>query len=456
MGLKMGAGGLFRGPAAYLRSRWNLIDLALVIIGWGAAVLWLRNARHTKILRTLNVFRLLRTLRPLRFIQRLPQLKHTVETLFISIKPLTNVFFIGLVFYLVFAILGVQLFRGRFRECVSGSPSPCDVEWPCASTPLLAAANNTDCVSLGGEWKVLRYNFDNTLNALLTLFVVSSKDGWVEVMQNGVISMGDGSGTSKMAPIQILVVVYFITFLCVVGYFVLNMFVGVLVENFQLSMPLVENSLQVATPLAMPRPRTASRFRLRVFQCVTSRKFSLFITGCIVVNATLMMIEHYGQSATVTTVLYASNWLFTTVFVLEACLKIVGLGPRQYSKDGWNRLDMFVVLTSVVSLAIELMAQRLPISPAVLRVLRVLRVVRVTKALKVAKGVRSLVRTVSKSASHVANLGVLLLLVFFIAAALGIEMFGRIECSVSVQACHLADPVSTWLHGCLRHALIIV
>jgi len=55
------------------------------------------------------------------------------------------------------------------------------VEWPCHAQPLLIAANATECEAAGGRWTQLRYNFDNTINALLTLFVVSSKDGWVEV-----------------------------------------------------------------------------------------------------------------------------------------------------------------------------------------------------------------------------------------------------------------------------------
>jgi voltage-dependent calcium channel T type alpha-1G len=74
------------------------------------------------------------------------------------------------------------------------------------------------------------YNFDNLGHALMSLFVLSSKDGWVGIMYTGVDAVG-----IDMQPVQNnneWMLLYFISFLLLVGFFVLNMFVGVVIENF--------------------------------------------------------------------------------------------------------------------------------------------------------------------------------------------------------------------------------
>ena len=58
--------------------------------------------------------------------------------------------------------------------------------------------------------------------------------------------------------------------------------------------------------------------------------------------------------------------------------------------------------------------------------MRVLRIARVLKLLKTAKGVRRLLETVAHALPQVGNLGLLFLLLFFIFAALGVELFGTI------------------------------
>jgi len=60
----------------------------------------------------LRVFRLLRSLRPLRVINRAPGLKLVVQTLLSSLRPIGNIVLICCTFFIIFGILGVQLFKG--------------------------------------------------------------------------------------------------------------------------------------------------------------------------------------------------------------------------------------------------------------------------------------------------------------------------------------------------------
>lgn len=80
------------------------------------------------------------------------------------------------------------------------------------------------------QWLNTQYNFDNLGKALMALFVLSSKDGWVQIMYTGIDAVGVDMQPQENHNEWMLL--YFISFLLLVGFFVLNMFVGVVIENF--------------------------------------------------------------------------------------------------------------------------------------------------------------------------------------------------------------------------------
>lgn len=130
------------------------------------------------------------------------------------------------------------------------------------------------------------------------------------------------------------------------------------------------------------------------------------------------------------------NYFFTAVFIVEAVMKLCALGPVIYLKDKWNQLDVFIVLLSIIGIVLEeLETNIIPINPTIIRVMRVLRIARVLKLLKMAKGIRALLDTVCQALPQVGNLGLLFFLLFFIFAALGVELFGRLECTDDLPPC---------------------
>ena len=58
----------------------------------------------------IRALRTMRVLRPLRVISRVPELKVVVNALFKSLPGLGNVLLVSLLFWLIFGILGMQLF----------------------------------------------------------------------------------------------------------------------------------------------------------------------------------------------------------------------------------------------------------------------------------------------------------------------------------------------------------
>ncbi|KAI4797552.1 hypothetical protein KUCAC02_025004, partial [Chaenocephalus aceratus] len=204
------------GDKSYLRSSWNLLDGMLVMISVIDILVSLLSNSGTKILGMLRVLRLLRTLRPLRVISRAPGLKLVVETLMSSLKPIGNIVVICCAFFIIFGILGVQLFKGKF--------------FICQGEDIGNVTNKSDCLQANKKWVRHKYNFDNLGQALMSLFVLASKDGWVDIMYYGLDAVGvDQQPVMNYNPWMLL---YFISFLLIVAFFVLNMFVGVVVENF--------------------------------------------------------------------------------------------------------------------------------------------------------------------------------------------------------------------------------
>ena len=155
-----------------------------------------------KIFGVIRVLRLLRALRPLRVINRAPGVKLVVMTLISSLKPIGNIVLICCTFFIIFGILGVQLFKGMMFHCVGPA--------------IVNVTDKAECLEQeGNKWVNQRYNFDNlgqvtycwswtldwchlvvvetyldAFQALMSLFVLSSKDGWVSIMYQGIDATG--------------------------------------------------------------------------------------------------------------------------------------------------------------------------------------------------------------------------------------------------------------------------
>ncbi|CAK8686115.1 unnamed protein product [Clavelina lepadiformis] len=474
--LKVIASGFYIGDKPYFKSGWNVLDFFLVVTSLIDVFMTLISSNNSKLLGMLRVFRLLRALRPLRVISRAPGLKLVVQTLLSSLKPIGNIVLICCAFFVIFGILGVQLFKGKFYYC--------DGE------DVRHVVTRADCTPEVGQWVNRRYNFDDLGQALMSLFVLASKDGWVEIMYSGIDAVG-----VDMQPVKnncVWLIIYFISFLLIVGFFVINMFVGVVVENFhrcreehelqeiarkaELRRKKEERLLRKRTMRQLrgtkrnqtlrrrtmvrarsharsvrgavaeiyqnvlascgPNPKHEEnyyerygRVRLALHQFCMNKYFELGVSAVIGINIVTMATEHYNQPKALDLALKYANYVFTSVFVLEAIIKLIALGVCRYFRDKWNVLDMIIVLLSIAGILIEdVWTQTTFMNPTIIRVMRVLRIARVLKLLKISKGIRSLLETMARALPQVGNLGMLFLLLFFIFAALGVELFGTLVC----------------------------
>ena len=103
--------------------------------------------------------------------------------------------------------------------------------------------------------------------------------------------------------------------------------------------------------LYKPDPR--NKIRSNAWKIVTSHTFEVTILAVIVLNMVQMAITHEGSPKTVNNIMDLLNMIFTTIFVVEAALKIAAFGWNYFGTT-WNKFDFFVVVASLMDLALSI------------------------------------------------------------------------------------------------------
>merc|ERR1711871_225410 len=292
-------------------------------------------------------------------------------------------------------------------------------------------------------------HFDDVGNALLTVFEVSSGEMWPDIMYTVVDAVTvDGKSDLPMcspdsnnncgtehAP---EVAIYFILVTIMCAFLLLNLFVGVVVDNFDKmkkegvsivtdEQQLWINSQTMALECAPVRKLTPPTmiFRRKVFEILESKAFELFIMGCIVVNVIVMAARVYDASSAHNDALDALNYVFIVIFAVEAAVKIFGLGPAEYFARGWCRFDF-----TLVALSILLMKQVGLVGGGLQQyatLARVLRVARMFRLMQTNKQLLTMFKTLVKSFPSIANVACVTLLLFFIYACLGMNLYANLK-----------------------------
>ena len=111
-------------------------------------------------------------------------MKLIVVALLTSLGPIFNVAVVVVIVFLMFAIFGVNIMGGRFQYC---------------TIDTFIVDNKIECDLLKGKWLTYDSNFDSVPNAMMTLFIVASLEGWPDIMFNAVDSSGVETGPRENA-----------------------------------------------------------------------------------------------------------------------------------------------------------------------------------------------------------------------------------------------------------------
>ncbi|XP_076283647.1 sodium voltage-gated channel paralytic isoform X10 [Lasioglossum baleicum] len=417
------------GFKKYFTNAWCWLDFVIVMVSLINFVASLCGAGGIQAFKTM---RTLRALRPLRAMSRMQGMRVVVNALVQAIPSIFNVLLVCLIFWLIFAIMGVQLFAGKYYKCVDANKTTLSFE---------IIPDRNACIAENYTWENSPMNFDHVGKAYLCLFQVATFKGWIQIMNDAI----DSRELNKQ-PIRetnIYMYFYFVFFIIFGSFFTLNLFIGVIIDNFNEQKKKAGGSLEMfmtedqkkyynamkkmgsKKPLkAIPRPRW--RPQAIVFEIVTDKKFDMIIMLFIGLNMLTMTLDHYQQTQTFSDVLDYLNMIFIVIFTSECLMKIFAL-RYHYFKEPWNLFDFVVVILSILGLVLSDIIEKYFVSPTLLRVVRVAKVGRVLRLVKGAKGIRTLLFALAMSLPALFNICLLLFLVMFIFAIFGMSFFMHVK-----------------------------
>ncbi|KAF6269198.1 calcium voltage-gated channel subunit alpha1 B [Rhinolophus ferrumequinum] len=429
MVIKMIDLGLLLHPGAYFRDLWNILDFIVVS---GALVAFafssFMGGSKGKDINTIKSLRVLRVLRPLKTIKRLPKLKAVFDCVVNSLRNVLNILVVYMLFMFIFAVIAVQLFKGKFFYCTDESK---ELERDCRGQYLDYEKEEVEAQPR--QWKKYDFHYDNVLWALLTLFTVSTGEGWPMVLKHSVDATYEEQGPSPgyRMELSIFYVVYFVVF----PFFFVNIFVALIIITFQEQGDKVmsECSLEKneracidfaisAKPLTRYMPRNKQSLQYRTWTFVVSPPFEYFIMAMIALNTVVLMMKFYDAPYEYELMLKCLNVVFTSVFSLECILKIIAFGVLNYFRDAWNVFDFVTVLGSITDILVTEIANNF----INLSFLRLFRAARLIKLLRQGYTIRILLWTFVQSFKALPYVCLLIAMLFFIYAIIGMQVFGNI------------------------------
>ncbi|XP_044888464.1 sodium channel protein type 2 subunit alpha-like isoform X12 [Mauremys mutica] len=428
------------GFQMYFTNAWCWLDFLIVDV---SLVSLIANALGYSELGAIKSLRTLRALRPLRALSRFEGMRVVVNALIGAIPSIMNVLLVCLIFWLIFSIMGVNLFAGKFYHCVNTTTGE--------MFDISDVDNYTQCEDLikkneSARWKNVKVNFDNVGAGYLALLQVATFKGWMDIMYAAVDSR-DLLDQPKYED-NLYMYLYFVIFIIFGSFFTLNLFIGVIIDNFNQQKKkfggqdifMTEEQKKYYNAMKKlgskkpqkPIPRPANKFQGMVFDFVTKQVFDISIMILICLNMVTMMIETDDQSDEMETILHRINLVFIVLFTGECVLKLISL-RYYYFTIGWNIFDFVVVILSIVGMFLAKVIEKYFVSPTLFRVIRLARIGRILRLIKGAKGIRTLLFALMMSLPALFNIGLLLFLVMFIYAIFGMSNFAYVKREVGID-----------------------
>lgn len=416
---------------SYLRDMWNIVDFSIVILSFVDIAASYADVQFLKFLR------LLRTLRPLRLLSHNISMKIIVAAMAESLLSIFNVLIVMVFIILIFAIMGVSLFGGMFYSC---------------SNNLITEKN--ECLSRGFSWDNSDYNFDNVFEAVATLFIITTQEGWPDIMHMG-MDVVDPEHSPKRNSFK-YGAYYFLFYILIGSFFLLNMFMAVIFQKFT-EAKLRETSLigqgltkdqQVWVELqklaveSKPNIEVSSPpsncIRKPAYLLISKDQFEYCISFFILLNFVVISMNYRGASKSYELGMYYVSIIINSVFIFEAILKITGMGFRDYFKSGWNKFDFLTVIVSIIGIIVEnlneINAGVITDTSKLIRLIRIVRIFRLLKVIKFLATISEIISIISYSLPAILNVLSLMMLIFLIYSVLGVLLFRNVNTGARIDS----------------------
>lgn len=429
------------GLLGYFRSKMNMFDCAVVLIS--LLELSLLSGSKVSALRSFRVFRIFRVFRVARLFRYMNYMRTLLIAVEKSVANMLNMGLLILLFLVVAALFGMQLFGGKF-DFPDGKP---------------------------------RANFDNFHYAFLTSFQLLTMENWFSVLYSGM-----------RTNLNYFAAIYFVIWVFFGNFVLLNLFLAIMLNGFseadddfetqalniaegtsdssysrqsssvgggrrkrklnnllrQIEALKAEDSLESVSVSASADAQvgakplfegnecmrswgvfsTASPLRISCYKVTSSTRFEWFILMLILLSTVKLIWETYLlDEPSDSQQMVISNYLdlvFTCLFGVEFLLKSTSLGfirgKGTYLRDCWNILDFCIVVMSFLDLALT------DINIPIIKVFRLLRALRPLRFISHNESMRVIVNALLESMGALVSVAVVVLIVLLIFAILGVAL----------------------------------
>ncbi|XP_071072433.1 sodium channel protein type 7 subunit alpha [Dasypus novemcinctus] len=422
------------GFKAYFTNAWHRLDFMVVIVFCLSLI-----GKSQEGLKPLISIKFLRALRVL---SQFEKMKVVVRGLIKTSLPAVDVFLVCLLVWLFFSTLGVNLFAGKFYECIDQTSG--------MRFPTSEIVNKTECESLvfneSVSWENAKLNFDNVGNGFLSLLQVATFNGWISIMDSAVDSV-----TVNMQPafeVNIYMYCYFINFIILGLFLPLSMLIGAIIANFNKhKIKQGESNIFITVKQKKqyrglkklmyedsqrPIPRPGNKFQGFIFDLVTNRVFNIIIMIFICLQAITVMIQSDEQSIQMETTLHWINFVFILLFTGECILKLISF-HYYYFTIGWNIFDFMVVVLSITGILLTEMVGYYFVPPSLVQLLLFSRIIHILRHGKGPKVFHNLLIPLMLSLPALLNFSLLIFLVMFIYAIFGMYNFAYVKYEAGIN-----------------------
>ncbi|KAF1573789.1 Voltage-dependent L-type calcium channel subunit alpha-1F, partial [Eudyptes moseleyi] len=444
------------GPACYFTSFFNRFDCFVVCGGVLETALVERGAMEPL---GISVLRCVRLLRVFKVTRHWASLSNLVGSLLNSMKSIASLLLLLFLFIIIFALLGMQLFGGRFSF---------------------------------DETQTKRSTFDTFPQALLTVFQILTGEDWNAVMYDGIMAYG-----GPVFPGMLVCVYFIILFICgncawadweglgwdwgglgagsrgnweglgagsreeeeeeegseegechppgcrcpwrsmgggrgdsawMPGSLAGDEEAGG--ERDSLGGTRLESLEEPPKAKVVPIPEGSSFFllgstnplRVRCHALIHHHIFTNLILVFIILSSVSLAAEDPVRAHSPRNhILGYFDYAFTSIFTVEILLKMTAFGAflhkGSFCRNWFNLLDLLVVGVSLISFGIHSSAI------SVVKILRVLRVLRPLRAINRAKGLKHVVQCVFVAIRTIGNIMIVTTLLQFMFACIGVQLF---------------------------------
>jgi len=358
------AHGVIFGKRTYLRkSVFNQIESAATVI----AILQLAGVPN---LGAALAMRMARILIPVRIVSSIKPFRRVLTAVIESWGAISNVAFITIGMWVLFSLIGMQLFGGYFNSCTDpGFPAGTDRDKNVTSGGVVFShgcsgyyEDTMTGETVKREWKAAYLNFDNFFNAMYCTLTIFSLDGWEPIYFSAI----DGV-SPDMQPVKnqnkiygayfiLLILLSFVTIQMIVGsMYGAFMFLNCTAGNGRIASlkvaywQIYSTKLRYIEPFSDPA-RPSEGWRLKFYLASKNIKYQSLVMVMTFLNMTIRFF-YWGTKGSF---YQAPDWIrimdmaFAFLFFVDWLVRFVAFSWRAVTLTWYDRVDTFVTLIGLI------------------------------------------------------------------------------------------------------------